>query len=118
MIEREAYENEMWFCKDTPPRLRALLLRLWQRHRKSVGCVGERMRFHYGDPKTGQLWGDVVVGYVGRSTGRVKIPLVVHNSRSYGGQGLLDDCILLVDEARKNRHGGRDVYYRHPNLKD
>jgi len=49
-------------------------------------------------------------GYIGRSTGSVKIPLLVHNARSYGGPALLDHCIVRIRTSR----GGR-VLWQHPN---
>lgn len=51
----------------------------------------------------------MTTGYVGRSTGSVKIPLIVHNSRSFGGPGLLDASIVRIRLAK----GGR-VLYQHP----
>lgn len=42
-----------------------------------------RIKIDYGHDN-GQSWGEVndITGYVGRSTGTQKIPLLVHNSRS------------------------------------
>jgi hypothetical protein len=68
-----------------------------------------RLRIHYGDTKTGRAWGDVKRGHVGRSTGRVKIPLMIKTRNSTGGEGILDHCIVLITESR----GGR-VLYKHP----
>lgn len=63
--------------------------------------------------QVGQSWGEIhdVTGYVGRSTGKVKIPLLVHNSISMGGGGILDHRIIQIKESR----GGR-VLYQHPNF--
>lgn len=82
-----------------------------------------RFRIFYGDtdrpdfeqvhnrkPDPGLDWGEEngVTGTIGRSTGRTPIPLLIHNSRSMGGGGIMTDCIIriLID--------GREVY-RHPN---
>jgi hypothetical protein len=82
-----------------------------------------RIRVHYGTTVTsmpaslgspvGSDWGDTyhVEGYVGRSTGNEKIPLLVNNARSTGGPAILDDCIVRVRMA--NRSEGGDIY-RHP----
>lgn len=51
-----------------------------------------------------------VYGFVGRSTGDIKIPLIVHNRRSLGGPGLLDHCIVRI----RTSQGGR-VLWMHPN---
>lgn len=81
-----------------------------------------RVRVFYGDtdtpdyeevhghkPEPGKDWGEEydTCGRIGRSTGSIKIPLMISNSRSYGGGGLLDDCIVRLYV------NGREVY-RHP----
>ena len=67
-----------------------------------------RIVVDYGDVKTGKSWGEVydITGYVGRSTGGIKIPLLIHNSRSHGGGALFDDCILSI----KTSAGKRTLY--------
>ena len=74
-----------------------------------------RIHIHYGDIATGKDWNEEhdIEGYIGRSTGSIKIPLLVYNDRSYGGGGLLDHCIVKISEAR-----GGYVLYRHPKHKD
>lgn len=70
-----------------------------------------RIRVYYGDPDTGRDWLEEhnVTGYVGRSTGTKKIPILVHNKKSLGGMGLLTHRILKI----KTSKGGR-VLYQHP----
>lgn len=72
-----------------------------------------RIRPYYGDAETGRDWGEVfdVTGYVGNSTGRIKIPILLHNARSVGGGSILDHCIVKIDHANK-RDGG--TIYFHP----
>jgi hypothetical protein len=48
-------------------------------------------------------------GYVGRSTGNSKIPLLVHNNRSMGGPALLDHCIVRIRTS-----SGGHVLWQHP----
>lgn len=50
-------------------------------------------------------------GYVGRSTGPVRIPLVIHNSRSLGGDPLPTDQIVAVADSRRK---DRAFYYIKP----
>jgi len=50
-------------------------------------------------------------GTIGRSMGPIKIPLMITNSRSMGGPGILDHCIVRIRTTGKN---GRNLY-RHPN---
>ena len=66
-----------------------------------------RIRLDYGDPETGESWGEVfdIEGYVGRSTGPIKIPLLVHNARSMGGGAIMDDKIIGIAHANKQRGG-------------
>lgn len=60
--------------------------------------TGTKVRIFYGDAKTGQSWHEEndVVGRIGRSTGTIKIPLLVSDGES-GGSGLLDHCIIRID---------------------
>ena len=69
-------------------------------------ATGERVRFWLGDPETGEDWGDEndVTGKVGRSTGPVKVPLLLANSRSRGGSAILAQHIIRLQVA------GREVY--------
>lgn len=70
-----------------------------------------RLRFHWGDIKTGEDWGDVndITGTVGRSTGSIKVPLLIKTSRSSGGGAILDNaCVKIVDAKSK------EVLYEHP----
>ena len=57
----------------------------------------KKVRLYYGDTKTGKTWNDEhdMRGHIGRSTGTIKIPLIVH-PLSYGGPALLDHCILKI----------------------
>ena len=64
-----------------------------------------RIIVDYGDVKTGRSWGEIhdITGYVGRSTGSVKIPLLVYNKRCYGGGALLDNCIIKISTTKGKR---------------
>jgi hypothetical protein len=57
-----------------------------------------RIRVFLGDTETGRDWLEEhdVMGYVGRSTGNLQIPLLVNNSRSMGGGALLSHCIIRI----------------------
>ena len=71
----------------------------------------KRFRFSLGDPKTGRAWGDVDIGRIGRSIGPKKIPIVLANSRSLGGHGLLDHCVVKIEFANRSDGG---VVWQHP----
>jgi len=68
----------------------------------------KRIRLFYGDSTTGKCWNEEhdIIGYIGRSTGNIKIPLLINNSRSFGGGALLDHCIIkiTVDKVTKYKH--------------
>lgn len=71
-----------------------------------------RIIVDYGDIETGKSWGETcdIAGYIGRSTGLNKIPLLIYNSRSMGGGGILDNCIIKITTSK-----GKAVLYQHPN---
>jgi hypothetical protein len=73
--------------------------------------AGTRIRIRLGDTATGRDWLEEfdVEGYVGNSTGPLKVPLLLHNRRSHGGGAILDHCIVRIVETRTGR-----VHYSHP----
>ena len=74
-----------------------------------------RLRFQWGDVSTGRDWGGVLntaAGYIGRSTGSIKIPLLIKTTRSHGGESILDDCIVKIE--RKYDNGPYVLVYQHP----
>jgi len=62
-----------------------------------------RIKLTYGDIKTGKNWNEEndIIGYVGRSTGPIRIPILVYNKRSMGGGSILTDCIIKIEHANK-----------------
>ena len=70
-----------------------------------------RIRVWYGDPVTGKSYDDIydTTGYVGRSCGPVKVPLLINNKRSIGGPALSCDIIVKIVDTRTKR-----VIYQHP----
>lgn len=71
---------------------------------------GKRIRLFYGDTKTGLDWCEEsdTIGYVGHSTGEIKVPLLLSRRNSIGGGAILDHCIVRITIDKY------DVY-RHPN---
>jgi hypothetical protein len=68
------------------------LARALEHHRRMERGTGSRLLFVYA--------GFSVRGYVGRSTGSVKVPLVVHNRRSRGGDLLSPERLVEVRKSR------------------
>lgn len=62
----------------------------------------ERIVVDYGNTKTKESWNETfdTKGRIGRSTGVVKIPLLVYNSRSYGGGALSTASILCIKTTK------------------
>jgi hypothetical protein len=72
-----------------------------------------RIRIFLGDTETGRDWGDrAESGRVGRSTGSIKIPLLILTSRSMGGGGIPDHCIIKIDKQIGKKYIN---VYRHTN---
>ena len=71
--------------------------------------LSKRIRIFFGDKETGKDWNEFYdnIGYVGRSTGLIKIPLMIHNTRSTGGGAILDHCIVKITVDKK-------TVYQHP----
>ena len=77
----------------------------------TIGERKERFVFDFGDLDTGRSWNECfnTSGYIGRSTGRVKIPLLIHSRRSYGGPALMGSIVRVLTAK------GKRVLYQHPN---
>lgn len=77
----------------------------WARTNKKL------IRIWYGDTDTGRAWMEEhdVLGYVGRSTGPIKIPLLLAKRTSDGGGAILDHCIVRIDDVN-----GERTMYKHP----
>lgn len=96
-----------WFHDKTKPNIIEWILTAYERK--------SRMRFYWGDAESGLDWGEVhdVAGYIGRSTGAIKIPLLIHSKRSHGGPAMLDHCIVKISYA--NKRYCKTPVYEHPN---
>ena len=67
-----------------------------------------RIILKYGD-ENGETCNDVseMTGRIGRSSGKIKIPVLVHNLRSIGGRGILTDRIVKIVTSK-----GKKVIYQ------
>jgi hypothetical protein len=99
--------NDTYYSKETSDQIISLLDHL----RK----MQSRVRFYWGDTKTGCDWGDTcdVSGRISRTTGTIKIPILIHNRRSSGGCAILTHCIVRIDWANKKGYDNPTIY-RHP----
>lgn len=73
----------------------------------------ERIKVYFGDVQTGKSWNEEygIMGYIGFSTGKIKIPLLVANKNSIGGGALLDHRIIKIRESK-----GKHVLYQSENF--
>lgn len=64
-----------------------------------------RIRLWYGDIKTGRSWNEEynIIGTIGRSSGSIKIPLLINNRRSHGGMAILTSCLIRIDDIISHR---------------
>ena len=92
--------NGTGYSKDTSAKVIDVLERCRQ--------IGARIVLDYGDVETGVSWDEKydITGRVGRSRGRVKVPLLLYNRRSIGGGSILSQCIIGIKESR----GGKVLY--------
>jgi hypothetical protein len=76
---------------------------------------GARIHVSLGDQDTGRDWLDEfgAHGTIGHSSGRLRTPLLIANSRSRGGFPLLTDSIVRIRQLPSHGLIGRDLY-RHP----
>ena len=71
---------------------------------ENARLTNKRVRIWFGDSVTGAVWNEEndVVGTISRSTGAIKVPLLVANRRSLGGGILLERHIVhMVDTKTK-----------------
>lgn len=103
MTNKYKVVNGTYYKKETPDQLIDILENARQ-HQK-------RIRIFYGDTETGKSWNEehYIIGTVSRSTGKIKIPILIHNSRSWGGPAILDHCIVRITLDKK-------VIYTHDNF--
>lgn len=98
------------FHPDTRPEVRMIL----ERYRKS----GRRIRIWYGDPILGIDWLEEVdvIGYVSRSMGPKRIPILLTDG-VMGGPAILDHCVVKLADADTRRVLWQHPLYRTPQMR-
>lgn len=97
--------NGFWFHPETCQKVKDIISNLPR---------NTRIRLFYGNTETGEVWTEEndVCGYIGRSTGSVKIPLLINNKNSFGGGSILDNRIVGIVTTSGNwlyKHGTLNV---------
>jgi len=94
--------GEIVFSNDTPKKLAAKIVYLIENN--------ERIILDYGDIKNNESWNEVydITGTIGLSNGTydLKYPILVYNSRSFGGGSILTDCIIKILTSK-----GKNIIY-------
>lgn len=77
-----------------------------------------RLHISLGDQDSGKDWLEEFEshGYVRRSMGPMKVPLLVSNRRSLGGGAILDHCIVRIRESAGGRVLWQHTGYHHGTL--
>jgi hypothetical protein len=103
IVNRTTYHN------DTPNEVVKILEEARQSNHNIL------LRFCYGDKEIGRDWGEKhdTCGYIGRSTGEIKIPLLISIQNGLDGPGILDNCIIKIERKHLNEKKYTEVY-RHP----
>lgn len=98
--------NGTCYDEDTPKELIGIF--------EQVRNLGVRVRLYYGDQMTGRDWKELhdIEGYVSRSTGEIKTPILVYNKNSTGGSSILTANVVKIEYANKKQGG---VLWAHPN---
>ena len=97
-----AVNRHTYFDPGTPPEVARVLER--------CRLAGTKVRLVLGNTATGESWLDEydVVGTIGRSSGPLRVPLLIEEGED-GGGAILTACLLCVIDWRSSR-----VLYRHP----
>ncbi len=104
---RHPASKKTWFDPRTPAKVASILERAIRSH-KEQGSNGQRLRLFLGDPVSGRDWCEEndVVGFIGRSCGIMKVPLLIEPlidqwgdlvSASGGGAILTSNILRIID---------------------
>ena len=90
-------ENKLETYNNVNEALMSLIVRAWK--------YKFRIRVFYGDIHTGRSWNEEydVMGTIGRTTGSIKVPILLHNKRSRGGGALLLSSVIRVDDIEDKK---------------
>jgi len=92
-----------WFNAQTPKEVRKIL--------EAARRNGDTLRIFYGHRESGLDWMEQhdVLGRIGRSTGILKVPLLLTHESSTGGPSILDSSIVRIINV-----SDEEEVYRHP----
>ena len=99
-----------YFDPGTPERLREVL--------EAYRISNKRLRLFYGDAETGRDWLEEfgMIGRIGRSSGALKVPLLMQTPRSRWGGPILTACVVRLQDGAAGRELYRHPHYHQPVL--
>lgn len=106
---QSALRQQTYFDPGTPPEAARVL--------ESCRKARNKIRLVLGDPSTGDSWLDEydVVGTIGRSTGTLKVPLLVEDGEN-GGGAILTASVLCILDWQSGKIRFRHPAYQPPDL--
>lgn len=89
--------GKLFFHKETPDKVCKVL--------NSLYTTPYRIKIYLGDTKTGVCWEEEndIIGTIGRSTGDIKVPLLIEEGEN-GGDAILDHCILAIKNIDDDKY--------------
>lgn len=105
IMEKYKVINGISFHAETPQKVCNILANY-------CGNLNQRVRIFYGDIKTGKDWLEChdTIGYVGRSCGSIKVPLLIATKIDIGGGSILDHCIVKITIDKKTVYQCRNYH--------
>ena len=90
-------ENKLKVFDNVNETLMSLIIRAWK--------YKFRIRIFYGDIHTGRSWNEEydVMGIIGRTTGNIKIPILLNRKDSSFGGALLLSSVIRIDDIEDKR---------------
>ena len=90
-------ENKLETYDNVNEALMSLIVRAWK--------YKFRIRVFYGDIHTGRSWNEEydVMGTIGRTTGSIKVPILLRRKDSYYGGALLLSSVIRVDDIEDKK---------------
>lgn len=106
---QSALTKQTYFDPGTDPKAAAVL--------ESRRQTGGKVQLVLGDTRSGEAWLNEydVVGKIGRSSGSLKVPLLVEDGET-GGGAILTACVLHIIDWKSGRTLYRHPAYREPDL--
>lgn len=106
-IRYERHPSGTYYKAGTPDAVRTVL--------ESARVSERRIRLFYGDPSTPDWMEESdVIGYVFRTTGPLRIPIILRTRNAGGGPPILDTSIQRIICTRTHRELYRSPHYRVP----